>query len=364
MRQRASFLLFLAVLGCEAGVAAEPTDPDAPTDLMYQLIPSGDPAAPLGIVLQWTPPSSGRALTYDVYSRLDNRDDFALRATTTSPSFHDWGLPQLEYYVEAMDQDGQALGQSDVVMVDERNRLPAPRTLVSVTLNEGIELSWDPNAYAAAPQLFDFYRVYSTSWDVVQGCNLSGWALEGTTVSDGFVSRNLPNGETRCFAVSAISLDGHESLWSNVREDTPRHDARGVVLDASDVRAATSGFVFATSAGAFGTIVSDTSAAADVVLERGGDGTLSFKARRAEVRIAPYGVAPVSELTTIDRAPNIGYVETARAVAGYGYVVRVQYADGVHYAAIRIVHVAADYVLFDFAFQSQPGSLELLRAKP
>lgn len=366
MRQRASFLLFLVAAACDAGVTA-PADPDAPTDLTYQLIPSGDPLAPLGIVLEWTPPRSGRALTYDVYSRFSSDDEFGLRATTTSPSFHDSGLPQLEYYVQALDQDDQALGESDVVTVDERNRLPAPRTLVSVTLNRGVELSWDPNAYAASPDMFDFYRVYSTSWDVVGGCNLSGWALEGTTVSDGFVSRNLVNGETRCFAVSAISRDGHESLWSNVREDTPRHDARSIVLDASDKFPATSGFVFAGSAGGaatFGTIVSDTSSAADVLLERGGDGMLAFKARRAEVRIAPYGVAPVSELTTIDRAPSIGYAETARAVAGYAYVVRVQYADGVHYAAIRVVHVSADYVLFDFAFQSQPGSLELLRAAP
>jgi hypothetical protein len=367
MRQRAFFLLFLATAACEAGVAPFPTDPDAPTNLTYQLIPSGDPGAPLGVILEWTPPSSGRALTYDVYSRFSNRDEFGLRGTTTSPSFHDSGMPQLEYYVQAMDQDGQPMGESDVVFVDERNRLPAPHSLVSVTLNRGVELSWDPNAYEAAPEMFDFYRVYSTSWDVVQGCNESGWSLEGTTVSDGFVSRDLPNGVTRCFAISAISRDGHESLWSNVREDTPRYDARGVVLDASDVRAATSGFVFATSAGsagAFGAIVSDTSSTADVVLVRGGDGTLSFKARRAEVRIAPYGVTPVSELTTIDRAPTIGYAETARALAGYAYVVRVQYADGVHYAAIRIVHVAADYVLFDFAFQSKPGSLELLRAAP
>jgi hypothetical protein len=42
----------------------------------------------------------------------------------------------------------------------------------------------------------------------------------------------------------------------------------------------------------------------------------------------------------------------------------VQYADGVHFAAIRVVHVATDFVLFDFAFQGQVGSPELLRATP
>lgn len=362
MRQRALFVLMLAVTACETGVLG-PSDPDAPTDLVYQLIPSGDPGAPLGILLQWTPPRSGRALTYDVHARSSAREEFGLRATTTSPSFHDAGLPQLEYFVQALDQNAQELGRTEVVTVDERNRLPAPRSLVSVTLNRGVQLSWDPNAYEAGPQLFDSYRVYSTTWDAVHGCALTGWSLEGTTVSDGFVARNLPNGETRCFAVSAISRDGHESLWSNVREDTPRHDARNVVLDASDVRPLTAGFVFA-SGSAFGTVVSDTSAAADLVLERGSDGVLSFKAARADVRIAPYGLAPVSELTSIDRAPSTGYVETVRALAGYGYAIRMEYPDGVHFAAIRVVHVAADYVLFDFAFQNRAGSAELLRASP
>lgn len=362
MRLRGLFLLMSAVTACDAGVFG-PDNADAPTDLAYQLIPSGDPSRPLGILLQWSPPRSGRAVTYDVYARSSTREDFALRATTTSPSFHDAGVPQLDYYVQAIDQEGQELGRTAAVTVDERNRLPAPQSLLSVTLNRGVQLSWDPNAHDAAPQLFDFYRVYSTAWDFVHGCDAAGWALEGSTVSDAFVARNLPNGETRCFAVSAISRDGHESVWSNVREDTPRFDARSVVLDASDVRRATSGFIFASALGSFGLVVSDTSPGADVVLERR-DGALWFRAARADARIAQYGAAPVSELTSIDRAPSSGYVDAARVLAGFGYVMRVRYADGVHFAAIRVVHVATDFVLFDFAFQGQIGSPELLRATP
>jgi hypothetical protein len=361
MRLRGLFLLMSAVTACDAGVFG-PDDSDAPTDLAYQLIPSGDPSLPLGILLQWSPPQSRRAVTYDVYARSSTREDFVLRATTTSPSFHDAGVPQLEYYVQAIDQEGQELGRTEVVTVDERNRLAAPHSLVSVTLNGGVQLSWDPNAHDAAPRLFDFYRVYSTAWDFAHGCDAAGWALEGSTVSDAFVARNLPNGETRCFAVSAISRDGHESVWSNVREDTPRYDARSVVLDASDVRRATSGFIFAKASDSLGIVVSDTSAA-DLVLERR-DGMLWFRAARADVGIAQYASAPVSELTSIDRAPITGYADTARVLAGFGYVIRVRYADGVHYAAIRVVHVATDFVLFDFAFQRQVGSPELSRGTP
>ena len=365
MKKHGVVLLLLAVSACDGSLLGPDIDPDAPTDLTYQLLPSGDPAVPLGILLQWEPPSSGRAVTYDIYARSSARDDFVLRATTTSPSFHDAGIPMLDYFVQAMDEDGQELGSSDVVTVDERNRLPAPRALLSVTLNRGVQLSWDTNAYAAAPQLFGVYRVYSTSFDLARGCDESDWSLEGTTVSEEFVARNLTNGATRCFAVSAISLDGHESAWSNVREDTPRYDARSVVLDASDVRPGTSGFRFASSvAGVFGTVVANTNVGADVVFERRADGTLWFQVARADVGIAQYGLAPVSELTSIDRAPTTGYGDAVRAQSGYGYVFRVPYADGVHFAAVRVVHVATDFVLFDFAFQGQVGSGELSRATP
>lgn len=364
MRRPGIFLLVLATAGCDTGVFA-PTDPDVPIDLAYELIPSGDPDVPLGILLQWTPPRSGRANAYDVYARSSSREEFQLRATTSSPSFHDAGIPQLDYFVSALDQDGQELGRSDIVTVDERNRLPAPLDLASVTLNHGVQLSWDANAYDAGPELFSIYRVYSTSSSNQGACDDTQWALEGTTVSEEFVARNLPNGATRCFAVSAVSLDGHESVWSNVKSDTPRFDARSIVLDASDVRRVSSGFILAQpGSGTFGVVVADTTPGVDVILEHRSDGALWLRAARGDVRIAQYGMVPVSELTSIDRAPSVGYVDAVRVMAGFGYAVRVQYADGVHYAAIRVVHVATDFVLFDFAFQSQIGSPELMRAEP
>jgi hypothetical protein len=365
MRQRGILLLTLAITACEGTLDIDdPTEADAPTDLDYQLIPSGEPSRPLGVVLQWTPPSSGRALTYDIYGASNASSDFVLRGTTTSPSFHDAGIPQLEYFVMAMDADDRELGRTDAVLIDERNRLPTPRGLASVTLNRGVQLSWDDNAYEADPDGFDFYRVYSTVYDAVRGCDEQQWALEGSTVSEEFVSRGLTNGVTRCFSVSAISRDGHESTWSDVREDTPRYDARSIVLDASDVRRGSAGFTFSVGAsGPFGQVVADSAPTADVVLERR-DGALWLRAARTDVQIAAYGASPVSELTSIDRAPVVGYGDAVRVQAGYGYVARTKYADGTHVAALRVIHVAADYVLFDYAYQPLAGSPELSRAAP
>src|SRR5437762_3108716 len=102
MRSRGN-LVFALVLAaaCDATVVA-PTDPNAPTNITYQLEPSGDPSTPAAVLLTWTPPSNGRAGSYDVYGR-SGHGDYLFRATTSSPSFHDVGAPQDQYYVIAVD---------------------------------------------------------------------------------------------------------------------------------------------------------------------------------------------------------------------------------------------------------------------
>src|SRR5204863_7307627 len=69
-------------------------------------------------------------------------------------------------------------------------------------------------------------------------------SLEGTTVSNEFLATLLANGVPRCFGVSAISVEGYESLWSPLRHDTPRPDARNVLVSAFEVTPLQSGFRF------------------------------------------------------------------------------------------------------------------------
>jgi hypothetical protein len=42
-------------------------------------------------------------------------------------------------------------------------------------------------------------------------------------------------------------------------------------------------------------------------------------------------------------------------------VFRVQKADGLHFAAVRFGYVAANYVVFDWSYQSAAGNAELNR---
>src|SRR5262249_4229043 len=116
-------------------------------------------------------------------------------------------------------------------------RLPAPLGLASVSLNGGIQLFWMSNAVNANRTAFDHYLVYSTAYDATRNVCTATWNLEGSTVSDGFLVGNLTNGVSKCFAVSAVSHDGHESQWSDARFDTPRYDARNAFVYSRQTRA-------------------------------------------------------------------------------------------------------------------------------
>jgi len=353
----------IPLVACDEGLFGPIVDPDSPGNLTYQLIPSGDPNIPLGVLLTWDAPTSGRAQTYDVLGR--NGGQWGLRATTTSTTFHDAGTPQSQYYVLARDEQGRELGESDPITIDARNRLPAPQGLTSISLNRAVQLTWRSNAYDASPTNFDTYRVYSTAYDAARGVCTSAWELEGTTVSDGFLAGNLANGVSRCFAVSAISRDGHESEWSDARLDTPRFDARNAFVYATATRPDSGGFLFAdvsVTPATYGRVAASTRTDLDFVVERHADGKLWLTPGRTAVTMLLYSTTPVADLTSIDRAPSTGFAAVSiEAVPGYAYVFRTTKPDGVHYAAVRVAYVAANYVVFDWSYQSAPGNVELNR---
>ena len=364
MRLDRSFLLaFAAVVPLAACDITDATgiDPNAPTNLSYQLIPSGDPNVPLGVLLSWDPPSSGRAIAFDVFGRVSSNGEWQLRATTTSPSFHDV-YTELQYYVVANDADGNFLGETRVLTIDMQSELTAPLGLHSISLNGAIQLAWSDNAIQSNRSAFDYYRVYSGVYDAGHSTCLS-WNLEGSTVSDAFLAANMPNGVTRCFAVSAVSRDGHESAWSAATHDTPRYDARNVLVYGRDARADSSGFFFYDeSAHSYGVVASASRTGLDFIVERHSDGTLWLSPARSDVLMATYGTARVPDLTSIDAAvPSALANVTIEAVPGYGYVIGTRKSDGVHYGALRVAYVAPTYVVFDWSYQSAMGNIELSR---
>lgn len=246
-----------------------------------------------------------------------------------------------------------------------------PAGLSSTTLDGAIALGWSDNAYTADPGNFQNYRIYSTSYNLdLDQCG-TAFQLEGTTVAPEFVVGALANGVSRCFAVSAVSVDGFESGRSTRRADTPRPDSRNVVVYADQIRASESGFRFwddlsgdgVAQDAELGLIRPGGAATIDFVVVRDGAGDLFLTPVRAGTGVEFYDeVLPTEDLSSIDFAADRTYRTSGiRAEPGFGYVFETDGGDGFkRYGAVRATHVGVDFLILDWAFQTDPGNPELI----
>jgi hypothetical protein len=264
-------------------------------------------------------------------------------------------------------------------------RVPqVPTGLVSTSLDGAVALVWDDNAFAADPNGFQNYRVFSTSYsfgsDYLNGQCGSTWRLEGTTVAPEFVVGALSNGVPQCFSVTAMSVDQLESARSALRNDTPRPDARNVVVFGASAKASQSGFRFwkdlngdgQVQGNELGLVLSGTSPDADFSVENV-PAPLFFKPRNGTL-LALYDTLPVADLTSIDLAPDPAHptgnpvldysTDGADAQPGIGYVFRTTGPGGVPlFGAIRPTHVGTTFTILDWSFQTDPNNPELRKGR-
>ncbi len=252
--------------------------------------------------------------------------------------------------------------------------LEAPASLSSISLDSAIFLDWADNAYLSDTSRFSIYRVYSAvysaSYDLDRGLCGTDWAIEGTTVAHEFLAAQLPNGVPRCFATSAISVEGLESAWSPRWQDTPRPDARNVLVWAAGVNTPQSGFRFWLDAnansygdpGELGLVQDGNRSDIDFsVYVDPTDSSVWLAPKFAGDSLQLYQSTPVADLTSIDFAPATGYGrDTIQAVPGYGYVFQRNEGGAYHYAALRVTAVSHQYVIFDWSVQTDPGNPELV----
>jgi hypothetical protein len=315
-------LLVLAACSSDETVFGGGGTVDAPRNLTYIVEPGGTAGSPSGILLRWDNDPDPDLLVWNVYSRNGTSGAFGLRGSTTSNTFHDNGVPHLEYYATAEDLDGFESEPSNVVTVDERLALPAPTSLSSTSLDEAIALFWSDNAFTSNPSAFSRYRVYSADFDLDAGLCGTNWALEGTTVAPEFLAAALTNGAPMCFGISAVSIEGWESLWSPIKDDTPRPDARNIAVWTSQADASQSGFRFwrdldldgVAQLTELGRIGSGAALDIDFSVERDGTGRVFFQPVRSGTGVVTLG--QVSDVTSIDIAPNTEHRIRHRANRG------------------------------------------------
>jgi hypothetical protein len=248
-----------------------------------------------------------------------------------------------------------------------------PASLSSTTLDGAVALTWSDNSYTSDPGNFLTYRIYSTTYNLDQALCGTSFQLEGTTVAPEFIVGALTNGLPRCFTVTAVSVDGFESDRSPLRSDTPRPDTRNVVLYASQFQSAGSGFRFwddlngddLVQGGELG-LVRGSSDDIDFVVDRDVSGDLFLTPVRAGTGVEYYDANnPVEDLTSIDFAADRTYrASTIPALVGYGYVFEMDGGDGFkRYGAVRVSHVGQDFLILDWAYQTDPGNPELIVKK-
>jgi hypothetical protein len=372
MRFRSRYALLAAAalsIGCQTnttrpvGTALPP-----PQDLTYQLEQSGSATSPAGILLSWSDVQSSSLASYNVYSRGSTTGSYGLRGSTTSNTFHDNGVPHLQYFVTAVDVDGFESTGSNVVTVNEYLHIGAPSSLVGISLNGAIHLDWQDTPDFSR---FKWYRVYSSDYSTGP-TSCPAWVLEGTTVSHEFLAAQLPNGVTRCLAVSAVDTLGYESLWAPTWFDTPRPDARNVLVWAYGVNTPQSGFRFWNDAngngrgdpGELGLVQDGNRTDIDFwvfVDATKPDSTLWLVPEFVGDSMRLYQNSPIADLTSIDLAPATGYGRAMiQAVPGYGYVFLRWDSGKLHYAGLRVTAVSHQYVIFDWSVQTATGNPELV----
>jgi hypothetical protein len=216
-----------------------------------------------------------------------------------------------------------------------------PRGVTSVTGDWEVYLYWYPNN---EPDL--------AGYNVYVGSSAEGYyTLIASTPSANFVDREVTNGRTYFYAVSAYDYDGNESeLSTDLVFDTPRPEGWGARLWDFHTFPQDAGYNFATQL-----ILPYTDGRADIYFEV--DRGLPFIWRgNVHTDIQDFGYT--YSLDDIDYAPEFGWIQMdwLELVEGHSYIV---WTDDNHFAKFRVTGIGSDYITFDWAYQVDPGNPEL-----
>ena len=191
-----------------------------PDSLTYQL-QFGDVNSeiPAGIIVAWQVPDSSNITDFVVYGNLGTAaaPAYSRFAIVTSNTYHDV-VVEPQYYVTSQDQYGDESNPSDTLTVNFADSVQTPNDLAGEAFDGAAGLTWGTISQTGFNgSRFEYYRVFSMNATVSGStvtCDQTSLALEGTTVSNGFVITGLTDGVTMCYTVSAVSLSGLESQFA------------------------------------------------------------------------------------------------------------------------------------------------------
>jgi hypothetical protein len=230
-----------------------------------------------------------------------------------------------------------------VYVYDEDDPPPVPQGVYSITRDEEVLLYWLPIDDVNGD--FDTYIVYRSDHHPDTGY----WEI-GRTTGEYFVNRNLVNGHTYYYAVSSVDLDGNLSdLSYEYVLDTPRPQGSNRTLIDLDVEPDYAGWDLSDSNN-----VNYLSGACDFYLDY--DGVFYLNVGNIDTDIQDMGYT--EDLDEIDYAPEFGWSQNGwcEVILRHTYII---WTDNNHFAKVRVISIDSDRIIFDWAYQVDPGNLEL-----
>lgn len=241
-----------------------------------------------------------------------------------------------------------ALGGCDDSTSPDTTPPAPPQAVYSVTGDQEVFLSWVDNTERDLAG----YRVYRSECAGGSGCP---YFLVGTTQGTTFTVTGLTNGITRYYAVAAFDRSGNESELSEDNVfDTPRPEGFGAGVNNYLDNEVGSGWDFS----AYSARNWDHAETDMFFGEQNGEFRMFVPDFQTDIQDAGFA----SNLDAVDWAPAEGWSPSGSVelIEGHCYVVWTR-TD--HYAKFRVRTLTATHVVFDWAYQVDPGNQEL-RARP
>ncbi len=218
---------------------------------------------------------------------------------------------------------------------------PDPPTQVTSVTGDGVVfLFWQPSP---SPDVEGYLVLRNTS-------EFGTFQEVGYTTHLAYADENVVNGVTYYYAVVAVDHAGNQSTPSEpVIHDTPRPEGANVMIWSRDQFPHLSGFDFNTAS-----VVPYSQASCDFYLDRR-DGLLGIAVPTGNL-VLDFG--PIPNFDVIDEAPLDGWDPDGwvPVTPGHGYVF---YMSDNHFAKIWVVELGEDAMVFDWAWQVDPGNREL-----
>jgi hypothetical protein len=221
-----------------------------------------------------------------------------------------------------------------------------PRGVYSITGDGEVIIEWFPNGEHDLAG----YRVWRSRDD--ENFDLLGEVSPDIT---DYIDRNVRNGKTYYYAVTAFDYDDNESeLSPELVDDTPRPEGRSITLRDYQLFPERSGFDFSRpSRGAIPWNDVDT----DIYFAFDLEVNVSYMYSDNDTLMQDMGYR--GGMDGLDEAPlfDLGYTELfVELLPGHAYAF---YTPDGNYAKIRVIDVSDVSVTFDWAYQIDPDNPEL-----